>query len=154
MNTEHTFRPCLHCGGDLSIRNPTGECDHLYYPDYCEVCKKLLETQDFLSKIKLRLHDYTFSEFGELPFVIDQATVEVIPTHSSAKDNGCEDCNWFHVILFDNDKKIFYYLGEHDGMSFIQRSFVNIKHCRIHDAFSIQFSKLKLTDDGSNVRFE
>jgi len=31
---------CKHCGGDLSIRNPKGYCDHLYYPENCEICKK------------------------------------------------------------------------------------------------------------------
>lgn len=29
---------CPHCGGDIEIRNPTGTCDHLYYPDNCDVC--------------------------------------------------------------------------------------------------------------------
>ena len=24
----------------IDIRNPSGYCDHLYYPDYCEVCRK------------------------------------------------------------------------------------------------------------------
>lgn len=24
---------CRHCGGDKKIRNPTGTCDHLYWPD-------------------------------------------------------------------------------------------------------------------------
>jgi len=24
---------CKHCGGEVAIRNPTGECDHLYWPD-------------------------------------------------------------------------------------------------------------------------
>ena len=33
-------RKCNHCGMDIKIRNPSGFCDHLYYPDYCEVCKK------------------------------------------------------------------------------------------------------------------
>ena len=23
---------CEYCGGDIAIRNPTGNCDHLYYP--------------------------------------------------------------------------------------------------------------------------
>jgi len=32
---------CKHCGGDIRIRNPKGFCDHLYYPDYCEVCTKI-----------------------------------------------------------------------------------------------------------------
>lgn len=25
---------CKHCGGAKSARNPTGNCDHLYWPDY------------------------------------------------------------------------------------------------------------------------
>jgi len=25
---------CLHCGGPKAIRNPTGTCDHLYWPEY------------------------------------------------------------------------------------------------------------------------
>jgi hypothetical protein len=24
---------CAHCGGPKDIRNPTGKCDHLYWPD-------------------------------------------------------------------------------------------------------------------------
>lgn len=24
---------CKHCGGPIAIRNPTGTCDHLYWPD-------------------------------------------------------------------------------------------------------------------------
>src|SRR3990167_4958229 len=30
---------CPHCGELKSIRNPSGYCDHLYYPDNCEICK-------------------------------------------------------------------------------------------------------------------
>jgi len=30
---------CKHCKGDIAIRNPTGRCDHLYYPEYCLYCK-------------------------------------------------------------------------------------------------------------------
>lgn len=30
---------CDHCGYDTAIRNPSGYCDHLQYPDYCEICK-------------------------------------------------------------------------------------------------------------------
>ena len=25
---------CKYCGGDIAIRNPTGKCDHLHWPDY------------------------------------------------------------------------------------------------------------------------
>jgi len=31
---------CKHCGYDIAIRNPSGYCDHLYYPENCEICKK------------------------------------------------------------------------------------------------------------------
>jgi hypothetical protein len=24
---------CKHCGGEIGIRNPTGKCDHLYWPE-------------------------------------------------------------------------------------------------------------------------
>lgn len=29
---------CKHCGMDIAIRNPSGFCDHLFYPNDCEVC--------------------------------------------------------------------------------------------------------------------
>src|SRR3990167_8539749 len=31
---------CEHCKGDIAIRNPSGFCDHLHYPEYCDVCAK------------------------------------------------------------------------------------------------------------------
>ena len=31
-------KTCEHCGGSLRIRNSKGFCDHLYYPEYCEIC--------------------------------------------------------------------------------------------------------------------
>jgi len=32
---------CPHCFLDKAIRNPSGYCDHLYYPDSCEVCQTI-----------------------------------------------------------------------------------------------------------------
>ncbi len=29
---------CKHCNMDTAIRNLSGYCDHLHYPDYCKVC--------------------------------------------------------------------------------------------------------------------
>jgi hypothetical protein len=34
---------CVHCRGLISARNPKGFCDHLYYPDNCDVCKERLK---------------------------------------------------------------------------------------------------------------
>jgi len=28
-----TDNRCRHCGGDRALRNPRGDCDHLYWPD-------------------------------------------------------------------------------------------------------------------------
>ena len=32
---------CNHCKNDIAIRNPSGYCDHLKYPDYCRICKAI-----------------------------------------------------------------------------------------------------------------
>lgn len=37
----HVDITCKHCKGFISIRNPKGYCDHLYYPENCEHCKGL-----------------------------------------------------------------------------------------------------------------
>lgn len=37
---------CKHCGYPISLRNPSGYCDHLYYPEYCEVCNKKKKVND------------------------------------------------------------------------------------------------------------
>lgn len=34
---------CGHCGMDIAIRNPSGFCDHLYYPDCCKICEARLK---------------------------------------------------------------------------------------------------------------
>jgi hypothetical protein len=31
--TKKSSEYCLDCGGLIAIRNPTGKCDHLYYPE-------------------------------------------------------------------------------------------------------------------------
>jgi hypothetical protein len=36
--TSHGKKLCKHCKRDVSIRNPSGFCDHLYYPNYCDIC--------------------------------------------------------------------------------------------------------------------
>lgn len=41
-NTQMNKQICPHCKMDISIRNPSGFCDHLYYPDSCKICKYCL----------------------------------------------------------------------------------------------------------------
>ena len=47
------MKKCKHCGYDTHIRNPSGYCDHLYYPEYCNVCRKnYITASDKLVPIK------------------------------------------------------------------------------------------------------
>ena len=32
---------CLHCGKDSKLRNPSGNCDHLNYPENCKICDEI-----------------------------------------------------------------------------------------------------------------
>jgi len=34
---------CNHCKLQIAIRNPSGKCDHLYYPFNCKVCEEMME---------------------------------------------------------------------------------------------------------------
>ena len=43
---------CPHCKMDLSIRNPSGHCDHLYYPDYCEYCQRVKRNEKVFEEQK------------------------------------------------------------------------------------------------------
>ena len=62
---EHSWNPnkgdCIHCGLPVRIRNPSGYCDHLYYPDRCEYCKKVIPLIEDL----LRQFDKAWREMGE-----------------------------------------------------------------------------------------
>lgn len=33
INNQFIGNICTKCGGSIKIRNPTGKCDHLYYPE-------------------------------------------------------------------------------------------------------------------------
>lgn len=53
------MRICEHCEGDIEIRNPMGYCDHLYYPDCCEICsassKNMTADQKEIASLKSKL---------------------------------------------------------------------------------------------------
>lgn len=36
---------CKHCLMDIALRNPSGFCDHLYYPENCGVCRRANPTE-------------------------------------------------------------------------------------------------------------
>lgn len=33
---------CPHCKEEIAIRNPSGNCDHLFYPDSCKECQEII----------------------------------------------------------------------------------------------------------------
>lgn len=45
------MKKCEYCHGDIAIRNPTGKCDHLYYPE--NVNKKLKHYKYYQGSVKL-----------------------------------------------------------------------------------------------------
>lgn len=52
-------RTCTHCHCNKDIRNPSGYCDHLYYPESCEVCSgKMKKTIKVLIEIPTNWFDY------------------------------------------------------------------------------------------------
>ena len=46
---------CKHCGADKAIRNPSGYCDHLYFPDRCEECTRIRD-DELLKQFKASLN--------------------------------------------------------------------------------------------------
>ena len=38
--SEKDFGFCKHCKLPISRRNPSGLCDHLYYPESCKICEE------------------------------------------------------------------------------------------------------------------
>ncbi len=54
---------CKHCGGDVGIRNPSGYCDHLCYPENCDICSgKKVEGQKGIEKLHLTKTDFVDAE--------------------------------------------------------------------------------------------
>jgi len=41
---------CPHCGMSKKVRNPSGFCDHLYYPENCKVCRDREVFDSFTTK--------------------------------------------------------------------------------------------------------
>lgn len=109
---------CNHCGGDIAIRNPSGYCDHLYYPDYCEVCqyneknqggravvkpevKKVLElllkTYDKVQKIQDELRKMNFCEE-----ILDCIGIPIDTSEYDKKEEAYYCRDWCYDILADD----------------------------------------------------
>jgi hypothetical protein len=48
LKEEPEEEKCKHCNMNIAIRNPSGFCDHLHHPEYCDMCKKLKQNREYL----------------------------------------------------------------------------------------------------------
>lgn len=53
MNNEEI---CKHCQHPVKIRNPSGFCDHLYYPENCPQCRDNKYYNMIIDNIKMRMN--------------------------------------------------------------------------------------------------
>lgn len=52
MCSNHTTsRLCEHCHEPLNIRNPSGYCDHLYFPENCKICELMGRVKELERKV-------------------------------------------------------------------------------------------------------
>jgi hypothetical protein len=63
---------CKHCGEPIAIRNPSGYCDHLHYPDNCKVCSGKIEQK------MIECGYYPMKPKRERIALIDQQAVNLI----------------------------------------------------------------------------
>lgn len=104
--------PCKYCGGDIEIRNPTGLCDHLHYPEnvnknYVEgISHKVKNDCDYCGE------PYTVCNHGECPKCTAEHIAEQIRAQGvveSAKNliddierhESAEIPIWLAMKLFD-----------------------------------------------------
>lgn len=62
MSLIENNKICLHCGGDIAIRNPTGNCDHLHYPENCIICQRIESAEAGFGKVCKGCNNQPFCE--------------------------------------------------------------------------------------------
>ena len=84
---------CPYCGGFKAIRNPTGKCDHLYYPD--NVNKSLKANVGLPSKDEPKF-------LGTIDPCKDHCYIGAITNDG---EKWCESCSCWHKVTTTKDKK-------------------------------------------------
>jgi uncharacterized protein YuzE len=88
---------CLHCGGDVRIRNPMGNCDHLHYPECCPVCMRFEKAKkDAYNEGRFVMKDVSIKNI-EIKISHDGKVVWV------NTESGCmlRACGISHLMLLD-----------------------------------------------------
>lgn len=82
---------CKHCGKSISERNPSGFCDHLYYPENCDICRisknrdKMIEQEESRGERKAQ-------ETSEQPLLVCPICKASIDDSEEYYKNGCWMC--------------------------------------------------------------
>ncbi len=72
---EQPNKICKHCQEPIALRNPSGYCDHLYYPDNCNICKPKdkIEPLGFIEPE----HEILYTKVDELISVVNELARKV-----------------------------------------------------------------------------
>ena len=89
---------CEYCGGDIKIRNPMGNCDHLYYPE--NVNKSLRRTmikQGERMKIEIDLAEILTDEYGNMDSLAETIKSQIVANLSKTLSLGIKEIGRAHV---------------------------------------------------------
>lgn len=64
---------CPHCKRELAIRNPSGTCDHLFYPEQCATCRSKVGMVSVLSGPR----------HSPIPWMYDPSAREIVASDGS-----------------------------------------------------------------------
>lgn len=89
---------CRHCGGSIEIRNPTGACDHLYWPD------NLTDEAKRANGLPVEFKpDWTLDPTDGLAVVLSMVMARRIPGWPGATDDQLEAAA-ADIIAADKEK--------------------------------------------------
>ena len=65
---ENMYR-CNHCKKDINLRNPSGYCDHLYYPENCNICSNpdnMTPTTEIENEVKKKIESEMKKQYAKM----------------------------------------------------------------------------------------
>jgi len=92
---------CPDCGGPIAVRNPTGKCDHLYYPEYKNKKKVAPTREETIQDVEDRLNSMTPQELAEAAITLSgyltRMTTEIAETTQAYYKKWCEIREYAHI---------------------------------------------------------
>lgn len=97
---------CQHCDGFIGIRNLSGYCDHLYYPDNCDICRHTQKntTKELgLTQCHCGAEFTTYKELREHPCKTNEEWKKIEDIHYG---NHGVNCCLEEILIFIRKEKI------------------------------------------------